>query len=93
MADRTIKGYNVSYASENTTLTEAEAFAVADPAGPVKALGGTHFTVTSYREQQGANSWDSLYVFFQREGDDISAFTRPMLAGQWTGAVLSIPDD
>lgn len=93
LADRTIKGFNVTYASENTTLAETEAFSIADPAGPVKALGGTHLTVTSYQEQKGADTWDSLYVFFQREGDDIAAFTRPALGGQWTGAALNIPDE
>jgi hypothetical protein len=99
MEDRSIKGYNVSYQAENTTFTEDETFSITDPAGAVKALGGTHMSVTSFAETtlgedgQRKNVWDSLYVFFQTEGDDISAFTRPMAGGEWTKGSLAIPDE
>ncbi|XP_014554514.1 hypothetical protein COCVIDRAFT_104758 [Bipolaris victoriae FI3] len=93
MADRTIQGYNVTYAGENTTFVEDETFAITDPAGPVKALGGTHMTVTAYKDTHGPEPWDSLYVFFQTAGDDITAFTRGLTGGQWTGAQLNIPDE
>ncbi|CAE7214206.1 hypothetical protein PTNB85_06952 [Pyrenophora teres f. teres] len=95
MADRTIRGYNISFASENTQLAgEDSSFAITDPAGPVQALGGTHLTLTAFAEKDGERTlWDSLYVFFQTEGDDITAFTRGLNGGEWTRGKLGIPDD
>jgi hypothetical protein len=93
MADRSIKGYNVTYAAENTTFLQDETFTVTDPAAPTLGLGGTHITVTSYTEKDGnTTKWDSLYVFYQTEGSDITAFTRPIAGGQWTKGILTIPD-
>jgi len=81
MADRSIKGYNVTYQAENTTFLEDETFAITNPAGPVLGLGGTHLTVTAFAEKQGEETlWDSLYVFYQTKGDDITAFTRRKLS-------------
>lgn len=80
MADRSIKGYNVTYQAENTTFLEDETFTVTDIASSVVGLGGTHLTVTAFAEKRGEETlWDSLYVFFQTEGDDITAFTRGKL--------------
>ena len=93
MADRSIKGYNVTYAGENTTFLEDKTFAITDPAGPALGLGGTHLTVTAYAEKEGnTTKWDSLYVFYQTAGDDITAFTRPIAGGEWTKGSLMIPD-
>lgn len=93
MDDRTIKGYNISFEAENTTYIPDDTFSITDPAGPVKALGGTHMSVTAFTEtgENRTTLWDSLYVFFQMEGDDISAFTRPLAGGEWTRGTLSIP--
>lgn len=92
MKDKTVKGFNITYAAENTTVVDS--FAVTDPAGPVPGLGGTHLTVTAYEEKDGDTvKWGSLYVFYQTEGDDITAFTRPIKGGQWTKASLNIPDE
>lgn len=94
MADRSIKGYNITFAAENTTFVENETFTITDPAGPVEGLGGTHMSVTAFAER-GANRnilWDSLYVFYQAEGDDITAFTRPLAGGEWTKGKLAIPE-
>jgi hypothetical protein len=94
MADRSIKGYNVTFQSENTTFLEDETFTITDPAGPVLGLGGTHLTVTAFAEKQGEETlWDSLYVFYQTEGDDITAFTRGLNGGEWTKGTLNIPDE
>ncbi|PZD40640.1 hypothetical protein A1F97_04973 [Pyrenophora tritici-repentis] len=95
MADRTIRGYNVTFAAENTeSIGDESSFAITDPAGPVQALGGTHLTVTAFAEKEGGRTlWDSLYVFFQSEGDDITAFTRGLNGGEWTRGTLGIPDD
>ena len=97
MADRSIKGFNISYMAENTTI-EDDSFAITNPAGPVLGLGGTHLTCTAYAQQQTVNNqttnlWDSLYVFYQTEGDDITAFTRPIAGGEWSQGSLKIPDE
>jgi hypothetical protein len=93
MADRSIKGYNITYQAENTTFVPDQTFTITDPAGPSLGLGGTHMSVTTYQEKQGNRTiWDSLYVFYQTAGDDITAFTRPVNGGQWTRGTLSIPD-
>jgi hypothetical protein len=94
MADKSIKGYNVTYQAENTTFLEDQTFRVTDPGGVVEALGGSHLTVTSYEAKEGNRTvWDSLYVFFQTEGNDISAFTRGLKGGEWTKGSLTIPDE
>lgn len=93
MADRSIKGYNVTYQAENTTFVPADTFTITDPAGPALGLGGTHLTVTAYAEKQGNRTlWDSVYVFYQTVGNDITAFTRPLAGGEWTKGTLAIPD-
>ena len=93
MEDKSIKGYNVSYMAENTTFLE-DPFSVTDPGGAVKGLGGTHMSVTSYTQKDGdAVVWDSLYVFFQTKGDDITAFTRGIFGGEWTKGSLPIPTE
>ena len=92
MADRTIKGFNVTYEAENTTVVDDNTFTITDPAGPVLGLGGTHLTNTAYAEMNGKTVlWDSLYVFYQTEGDDITAFTRPIHGGEWTKGSIKIP--
>lgn len=93
MADRSIKGYNITYQAENTTYSQDSSFAITDPAGPALGLGGTHITVTAYTAKDGNTTlWDSLYVFYQTAGDDITAFTRPLKGGEWTRGSLTIPD-
>lgn len=93
MADRSFRGYNISYDAEKTYIADND-FAVTDPAGPVLGLGGTHLTVTGYEKRNGNETvWNSLYVFYQTEGDDITAFTRPLGGGEWTNAKLKIPAD
>lgn len=93
MRDRTIKGFNINYAAENTTFNEHDSFFVSDPAGPVKALGGTHLTVTKYTQQRDGKEFNYLYVFCQTKGDDIMAFVRDETQGQWSAAPLNILND
>ncbi|CAI9636034.1 hypothetical protein GT037_001068 [Alternaria burnsii] len=94
MADRSIKGFNITYNAENTTYIEDETFTVTDISNSVVGLGGTHLTVTAFAEKRGEETlWDSLYVFFQTAGDDITAFTRGLNGGEWTKGSLSIPDE
>jgi hypothetical protein len=96
MADKSIKGFNLNYTAETTNTIED--ITITDPAGPVLGLGGTHLTCTSYALTEGSGNstkklWDSLYVFYQTKGDDITAFTRPFAGGQWTAGSLIIPED
>jgi hypothetical protein len=93
MADRTIKGFNITYQAENTTIVPEDTFTITSPGGPAYGVGGTHFTVTSVSDKtdEGEELWNSLYVFYQTEGDDISAFTRPIEGGEWSQGKLVIP--
>jgi hypothetical protein len=94
MADKSVQGFNITYQAENTTIVPEDTFTITDPAGPVKGLAGTHLTVTAYAEKDGDKTlWDSLYVFYQTEGDDITAFTRPIAGGEWTKGNITIPRD
>lgn len=71
-----------------------ENFTVTSPAKPVLALGGTHMTVSAVSEKNDAGVvlYDNLYVFFQEDGDDITAATRRVAGGEWTIDTLTIPD-
>lgn len=93
-ADRTIRGYDINYNAENTSYPGHENFTVQTPAEPLYALGGTHLTVSAVSEKNndGDVLYDSLYVFFQTEGNDITAATRRVYGGEWTIAPLKIPD-
>ncbi|KAF2703845.1 hypothetical protein K504DRAFT_485591 [Pleomassaria siparia CBS 279.74] len=96
MADKSIKGFNLNYTAEDTHSFED--VTITDPAGPVKGLGGTHLTCTSYALSETTGNtttklWDSLYIFYQTKGNDITAFTRPFAGGQWTAGNLIIPDE
>lgn len=94
MADRSLKGYNITYQAENTTVVPEDTFTITDPAGPVLGLGGTHLSATAYAEKDGNETlWDSLYVFYQTEGDDLTAFTRPIAGGEWTKGTIQLPED
>lgn len=87
MADTNmINGYNVSWAAENTTILDGDGdtFTVASDPG----LPGTHLSVTALPDQSGGNT---ILVFYQTNGSDITEYTRDFLGGQWTGAALEIP--
>jgi hypothetical protein len=98
MADKSVNAYNITWAAEDTKA-EGDPITIRDLGGPIKGLGGTHMTLTAYNEtvkdENGTATkslWDSLYVFYQTEGDDITAFTRPILGGEWSDGKLQIPD-
>jgi len=88
-ADRTVKGYNVTFAAENTTWVPEDVITVSDPSGPVKALGGSHMCVSAVAGKSGGAA---LYVFYQTAGDDITFFTRDINGGPWGAGRLPIPD-
>ena len=45
MADKSISGYNIFFAAENTTILESGTFSVTNADDEVKPLGGSRFTV------------------------------------------------
>jgi hypothetical protein len=99
MADKTINAYDIKWEAENTTV-KGEPITISNLGAPVPGLGSTHLTLTAYNETTKdadgnitGSLWDSLYVFYQTEGDDISAFSRPILGGEWTEGQLKIPDN
>ncbi|GAB7341492.1 hypothetical protein MBLNU457_7720t2 [Dothideomycetes sp. NU457] len=84
-ATNNIIGYNITWNSENTTISGAP-FTVDGGSSP--GLPGTHMSVTAEPSSSGGNN---LYVFYQTEGNDITEFTRDIVSGQWSDYVLPIP--
>ncbi|KAJ9640892.1 hypothetical protein H2199_005560 [Coniosporium tulheliwenetii] len=82
------KSYNISWHAEQTRIVEEDTLTVQVQGGPV-GLPGTHLSVSTIPDRSGG---DSLIVFFQQEGDDITMYTRDMEGGQWTFVPLPIPD-
>lgn len=79
-----IMGYNISFAAENTSFVGAP-FAVGDTPG----IPGTHLSVSALPDAGGGNT---LTVFYQAVGDDVTEFTRDWIAGQWTSTDIPIED-
>lgn len=82
--DNWIRGYNISWASENTTII-GNPFRVDLSQG----IPGTHMSVTALPDSSGGNS---LAVFYQQDGEDITYATRDLYQGTWTAAPLTVPD-
>ncbi|KAH0138365.1 hypothetical protein KCU84_g17947, partial [Aureobasidium melanogenum] len=80
--DGWITGYNISWASENTTIENS--FPVNQP-----GILGTHMSVTTLPDPSGG---DSLCVFYQENGSDITFATRDLIQGAWTAAPLEVSD-
>lgn len=94
MADRTIQAYNMSWAAENTTMLDGETFSLTHDGEPVKAQGGSRLTVSAYSDyNEGETTWDSLFVFYQADGDDVTILTRPFAGGDWSREMLEIPPE
>lgn len=79
--DGWITGYNIDWASENTTINGS--FPVNKP-----GILGTHLSVTTLPDQSGG---DSLCVFYQTNGSDVTFATRDLVQGAWTAALLEVP--
>lgn len=80
--DGWITGYNIDWASENTTINGS--FPVNKP-----GILGTHLSVTTLPDQSGG---DSLCVFYQTNGSDVTFATRDLVQGAWTAATLEVPN-
>lgn len=83
--DLSIGGFNISWAAENSTIQHADDFVINGD----KGLPGTHLSVTALPTTSGGNS---LFVFYQTNGSDISEFVRDLDAGQWTFSQVPIPN-
>jgi hypothetical protein len=81
--DGSIGGYNISFDAENTHILNDDSFII-----PQKPLAGSHFSVTSIPTTSGGNS---LLVFNQENGTDIVENTRDLSGGQWSYAMLPVP--
>lgn len=82
--DLSISGFNISWAAEKTAI-EPKQFVV----NGEKGLPGTHLSVTALPNASGGNS---LLVFYQTNGSDVTEFVRDLDAGQWTSSIVPIPD-
>jgi hypothetical protein len=86
-----VNGYNISWAAENTSFAlktdgsgDLDMFTVnGEP-----ALPGSHMSVTAIPNQSGGNS---LCVFYQTNGSDITEYTRDLTIGQWGAVDIGIP--
>ncbi|KAF2402645.1 hypothetical protein EJ06DRAFT_528740 [Trichodelitschia bisporula] len=88
--DGFVRGYNISYEAESTTIVQDNTTIVGDASGPVAAIGGSHLTVSAIPNQKGAGA--NLWVFYQVNGDDITVFQRGLTEGQWGRGPMPIPD-
>lgn len=77
-------GYEIFWDAENTKIVDS--FTVSGDPG----IAGTHFSATGIKDAGRGNSVD---VFYQVEGDDITQYVRPRAGGLWTGTELSIPNN
>jgi len=84
-ADLSIRGYNVSWAAENTSIPADSTFLINGD----KGLPGTHLSVTALPDSSGGYS---LLAFYQTNGTDITEFVRDLDAGQWTSSSVPIPN-
>ena len=73
--DQSIQGYNITWAAENTEIVHDSDFTIGGDPG----ISGTHLSVKLLENAGGGNS---ILVFYQTEGDDITEYTRDLVAGQ-----------
>lgn len=86
-SDHMIRGYNITWAAENTTLVPDGDFVVGEEPG----VPGTRLAVTELPDPDGIHN--DLVIYFQTNGSDITEFRRDSHGGSWTKAALPIPRD
>lgn len=84
--DLSLSGYNVSWAAEDTSIPAEQTFVI----NGARGLPGTHLTLTALPDPSGG---DSLLVFYQTNGTDVTEFVRDLEGGQWTSFSVPVPDD
>ena len=80
----------MSWHAEETRIIEEDTLTVevniADDGRPV---AGSHFSVTAVNDQSGG---ESLVVFYQTVGNDITEFTRDLYQGLWSYIPVPVND-
>jgi hypothetical protein len=88
--DETIRGYNISWGAENTTIFPAK------DGGPgydewtipgVVGIPGTHLSNTALTDQSGGAH---LVVFFQTNGSDIIQYVRDDTGGAFSSSPVPV---
>lgn len=82
--DESIRGYNISWAAENTSIAPAkngglgyDEWTIPNTVG----VPGTHLSITALADQSGGAH---LAIFFQENGTDIVQYARDNSAGAFT---------
>lgn len=83
-ASHKFNGYKIDWDAENTKMVDS--FTVDGDPG----LAGTHLSVTGIKNAGGG---ESVVVFYQTKGDDITYNVRDSVRGLWTSTDLKIPDN
>jgi hypothetical protein len=81
--DRYIKGYNISFAAEESSILDS--LTVGNQTG----LLGTRMAITTRADGNGGTN---LFIFFQMIGDDVTVMTRNLAGGVWNLTSLPIPE-
>jgi hypothetical protein len=85
-----LRGHNMSWHAEDTKIITADEMAVEinieDQGQP---LPGSHFSVSAINDKSGGQS---LMVFYQIIGNDITEFTRDLFGGMWSYIPLPMND-
>ena len=79
-----IHGYGIDWAAEKTRIESNSSFVVQGEPG----ISGTHLSVTKISNAGGGHS---ILVFYQVDGNDITEYTRDLIAGQWSTVDIVIP--
>ena len=79
-----IRGYDIEFNAENTTVKDDSDFVVQGNSGqPGTGLGIT--------VQPNSSGGDDVFVIYQTNGGNISEYKRPLEGGDWSSADISIP--
>ena len=84
--DETVRGYNISWAAENTTIFPAKDGGTGYDEWTIPAafgVPGTHMSITALPDQSGGAH---LAVLFQTDGNDVTMFSRDDSGGVWTSS-------
>ena len=82
----TIRGWNISFAAENTTTVPSN-LSTFDG-----APGVTNTSLTAWSIPPYAGAKDEVLVFYQTQGDDITMYSGTVSTGEWNNTSLPIPD-
>jgi hypothetical protein len=82
--DNLLHGYNITWGAENTSINAGSEFSV----GSTPGISGTHFSVSAIPNPGGGNN---IIVFYQAKGNDVTEYTRDLVAGQWSSVDIQIP--